>query len=329
MVTPTGGNSVALQWRVASGGGPPRAFQLVLFRDGRFRFDYPGRNAPGGKEAFVGYSLGTGPDGYRPIAAGTRSVPSGSVLFSPRPVTAAKALPAGRSILDLPVGAVPNLPRECKEQTIGESRPGPIICWIPALAPGAEASRQVTFKVPRAPRPTARKGASTPGALGYSAAYSAGPVMATDDDEVSLAADHHRAGLNWLSVLPVYSGRAEIGRRLESGAPPAVGQWAEFDAAVTAHVGKVQNATVTVKAPPTAANFQVSAYGSACGAPSPENVITCTWSDADENYLQLSARMRPLESAIGSPLTVEFGVTSPEFGPDSATATSPTVVASP
>lgn len=327
MVTPAGGDSVAFQWRVGSRGGPPRAFQLILFRDGRFRFDYPGRDAPGGHKAFIGYSLGTGRDGYRAVAADTRSVPAGSVLFSPRPVTAAKPLPAGRSVLDLPPGAVPNLPRECKVQNIGEGLPGPIVCWIPALAPGAEVARSIAFKAPSAPPSGARKGVAS-GALGYSAAYAAGSVMATDDDEVSLSA-HHPDGPNWISVLPLYSGRSEAGPQVEPGAPPVVGQWAEFSAAVTVHVGKVNDAVVTVKAPPTVFDFRVSAYGSECGPASAENVITCSWSNADENYLQLTALMRPAESAVGSPLTLQFGVTSPGLEPNSATASSPAVIASP
>ena len=70
MVAPAGGHSVAFQWEASQdGGGPRRSFQLVLFRDGRFRFDYPGRNEPGGHKAFIGYSLGTG------AAASTRSRP--------------------------------------------------------------------------------------------------------------------------------------------------------------------------------------------------------------------------------------------------------------
>jgi hypothetical protein len=341
MVTAADDHSVAFQWKAAqSGGGPQRSFQLILFRDGRFRFDYPGRNRPGGRRAMVGYSLGTGAAGFHAVATDTTAVPGSSLLFSPRSVKAAKALPAGRSVLDLPAGAVPNLPRECNFQRIDEELgpgeilpvPGPTICWIPALAPGAEVAREVTFKVPSAPRSGAKKEVSTPGALGYSAAYAAGPVMAADDDEVSLSASHHHEhydGPNWISVLPIYSGRSENGQRLESGAPPAVGQWAEFGAAVTAHVGKVNNAVVTVKAPPNAVNFQISAYGTACSAPSSENVITCSWSNADEEYLRLTARMRPLESAVGSPLTVQFTVTSPGFEPNSAATSSPPVVASP
>jgi hypothetical protein len=341
MVTAAGGNSVAFQWQAAqSGGGPRRSFQLVLFRDGRFRFDYPGRNRPGGRRAMVGYSLGTGAAGFHAVATDTRAVPGSSLLFSPRPVKAAKALPAGRSVLDLPAGADPSLPVECNFQRIDEELgpgeilpvPGPTICWIPALKPGAEVARKVTFSVPSPARSGAKKMVSAPGALGYSAAYAAGPVMAADDDEVSFGSSHHHDhynGPNWISVLPIYSGRSENGQRLESGAPPAVGEWAEFGAAVTAHVGRVNNAVVTVKAPPNAVNFQISAYGTACSGPSSENVITCSWSNADEEYLRLTARRRPLESAVGSPLTVQFSVTSPGFEPNSAATSSPPVLASP
>jgi hypothetical protein len=312
MVTPAGGRAVAFQWEAPQRGGPPRSFQLVLFRDGRFRFDYPGRNARGGHEAFVGYSPGVGPGRFQPVPTRAGSVPAASVLFSPRPVKAAKAVAAGRLLLSLPPEVTPDLPHECRELQ------GQTICFIPALKPGAETARTISFRAPGA-QGVAKKGVSIPGPLGYGGAYAVGGrVLASDDDEVA-PVGHRHDGPNWLSLMPFYS----------TSSPPVVGEWAEFGVAVSPHAGEVQNATVTVTAPPAVGDFRASAFGTICSGEDAAGEVSCAFSDAGEEYLSIKVLMRPLEAAVGAPLTLPVSVTSPEFAPVSATASSPPVVASP
>src|SRR5262249_30261674 len=56
---------------------PRRVVQLVLFRDGQFRFDYPGINLAGGDPSFIGYSRGSGPGSLEELRGGITSVTSG------------------------------------------------------------------------------------------------------------------------------------------------------------------------------------------------------------------------------------------------------------
>jgi hypothetical protein len=331
MISPADGRSVAFQWEVGqSGGGPSRSFQLVLFRDGRFRFDYPGVNRRGGNKALIGYSLGTGPSSFHPIGIDVRAALKRSILVTPRPVKSAKSLPAGRAVLDLPAGAVPNPPRECNFQRIDEELgpgeilpvPGPTICWIPALAAGAEAVRTVSFRAPGV-KGVAKKGVSTPAALRYAGVYAEGPsVLAADLDEVSLSAHHHHHPRQEasLTVLPTSF----------ENSPPVVGQPWKFSVVVeeSDEVGTLEGVKMTYSTPTSAPIelLELSGFGG-CSQRFPPMPVSCEPPSGlfyAGNYIVVN----PTEAAVGSPIPLSITATAPGAETVTMTYSSPPVVAS-
>lgn len=175
---------VAFQWDLSQhkgGGAPRRAFQLVLFPDGSFRFDYPGENETGGNEAFVGYSLGTGASSADVVAENTESVPATSLLFTPKalpaagpsqPGTVSTTLPKGSSFVSADAGC--SLTTEPSATATGL-----VSCDVPALDPGQQTARNVRFAMPgKAP------GQSSPANFRFLGTYTAGPVKLTDGDEI-------------------------------------------------------------------------------------------------------------------------------------------------
>jgi triacylglycerol lipase len=184
MVAPASVDSVAFQWDLGQhtgGGTPRRVFQLVLFPDGSFRFDYPGANPSGGDAAFIGYTLGTGAASVDAVGTNVGAVPASSLLFTPKAVAAVASLPTGEATLTLPAGssfvsgdagcAVVTAPSALSE--------GSVRCPMPALAPGGQATRNVTFSMP----PDA-PGWSRPANFRYAGAYLAGGPKLVDGDEI-------------------------------------------------------------------------------------------------------------------------------------------------
>jgi hypothetical protein len=174
---------VAFQWDLGQhdGGTPRRTFQLVLFPDGRFRFDYPGANEAGGTISFVGYSLGTGNADV--VAENTESVPSSSLLFTPKSLPAAGPTQPGTVSTTLPKGSsFVSADGGCTLTTTPTATaPGLVSCDVPALDPGQQLARNVTYATPpHAP------GESDPENFRYFGTYTAGAVKLTDVDEVDL-----------------------------------------------------------------------------------------------------------------------------------------------
>lgn len=175
---------VAFQWEISplnGTGKPRRTFQLVLFPDGSFRFDYPGENESGGFESFVGYSLGTGADSADIVAENTESVPTTSLLFKPKALPAAGPTDAGTVSTTLPKGSgFVSADSGCTLATAPTATStGVVSCNVPSLAVGEQASRNVTYSMP----PDA-PGEGSPANFRYLGTYTAGSVNLTDGDEL-------------------------------------------------------------------------------------------------------------------------------------------------
>lgn len=175
---------VAFQWEVAqhSGGGDPRRnFQLVLFPNGSFRFDYPGENAAGGNKSFVGYSLGTGAASADVVSAEGTAVPSGSLSFSPNAVPAAGPSAAGEVTAVLPKGSsFVSAGAGCSLTTApGKFTTGLVSCAVPSIGSGAQLTQTVTFAAP----PFA-PGIKDIANFRLKGTYLSGGITLTDGDEI-------------------------------------------------------------------------------------------------------------------------------------------------
>lgn len=183
-VTAPDNSWVAYQWETnqhSRGTAARRSFQLVLFPDGGFRFDYPGENASGGNESFVGYSLGTGAASADVVSAGGDAVPPGSLLFTPKPVPAAGPTAAGEVTALLPKGSsLISADAGCALTTApAQFSTGLVTCSVGALGAGEQTSRGVTFAMPgKAP------GEGSPANFRLLGTYLSGGSKLTDGDEI-------------------------------------------------------------------------------------------------------------------------------------------------
>lgn len=177
------GSAFALQWvDMASydNDTPERDLQVVFYKDGRIRYDYPGPNPAGGdtdeNEALVAFSGGNGPSTYTEIARDTFAVPTTSLLFTPLGVAALTA-PAGTLTFELPadttfVSASPG----CSVTTAPTATTkGSVSCSVPALAWGGQTSFTVTAEI----------GTSNV-AYDFSAQYVAGGLTVGDLEQLHL-----------------------------------------------------------------------------------------------------------------------------------------------
>lgn len=182
-VVPPDNSWVAFQWDLGqhSGGTPRRSFQVVLFPDGSFRFDYPGENAAGGNNSFVGYSLGTGAASADVVSAEGDTVPSGSLLFKPNALPAAGPAAAGEASAVLPKGSsFVSASGGCTLATApGQFSAGLVKCAMPEIGVGAQASQSVTFAMP--PDAPGEHGPANFRLLGT---YLSGGLTLTDRDEI-------------------------------------------------------------------------------------------------------------------------------------------------
>jgi hypothetical protein len=176
---------VAFQWDTGqyNVGVPRRTFQLVLFPNGNFRLDYPGANEEGGNNAFVGYSLGSGPTSLDAVATSVNAVPSSSILFAPNPVSTAGPLDAGKASLTLPQGSsFVSADAGCGlAQAPTATEDGLVTCSTPVISGGQQAAWNVTFAAP----PNA-PGETSPANFRYRGTLEAGGFNLTDRDEIDL-----------------------------------------------------------------------------------------------------------------------------------------------
>lgn len=175
---------VAYQWETNQhneGTTARRTFQLVLFPDGSFRFDYPGENAEGGQKNFIGYSLGTGAASADIITAEGTAVPSSGQLITPKAVPAAGPTATGETTALLPKGSsLVSASAGCALTTApAKFSTGLVTCSMPAIAAGTQASQTVTFAMP-ADAP----GESSPANFRLLGSYLSGGLKFSDGDEI-------------------------------------------------------------------------------------------------------------------------------------------------
>ena len=249
MVVPADGGSVAFQWDTGehSTGGPPRrTFQVVLFPDGRFRFDYPGENTTGGNEAFTGYSLGTGASSIDAVGVNVKAVPTSSLLFTPNPVTAGEALPAGQATVELPAGSsfVSGGSGCIVTKAPGVFTKGLASCPMSGVVAGQQVSQTVTFTMP----PNAL-GETSPANFRYLGTYRAGGFLLADGDEI----DARNTNLPKTNIIltPKYA----------SPPTPEVGEPASFTAEIVSNTGGLDEPTATFVLPANATFDSVEIAG--------------------------------------------------------------------
>ncbi|HYQ79285.1 MAG TPA: CARDB domain-containing protein [Solirubrobacterales bacterium] len=204
---------VAFQWDVGSltpEGVPRRTFQLVLFPDGSFRFDYPGENAPGGNKSFTGFSLGTGAASADVVSAEGDTVPSSSFLFTPNALPGGVAGPtaAGEVTALLPKGSsfVSADPGCALTTAPAQFSTGLVTCSVPALTAGQQVSHGVTFSMPaKAPVQKA------PANFRLLGSYATGGVKLTDGDEIDRLTTSLEPTSIDVEYLGLSSGPLEVG----------------------------------------------------------------------------------------------------------------------
>lgn len=222
---------VAYQWDTNehSFGEVRRSFQLVLFRDGSFRFDYPGANTEGGHKNFVGYSLGTGAASADVVSAESTAVPSSGQLVTPKALPAAGPSAIGTTTALLPkdssfVSASPG----CSLTTApAKFSTGLVTCAVPSIAAGAQIAQTVTFSMPGdAP------GKSAPENFRLLGSYAIGALKLTDADEIDRLNTNLPA--TTIKIVTKYTGG-----NIEAGVPTT------FEVTVDSQSGGLDEPTVT------------------------------------------------------------------------------------
>jgi hypothetical protein len=309
------GSAVAFQWDLGqhSGGEPRRVFQVVLYRDGHFRFDYPGANAPGSAPSFIGYSLGTGPSSADAVGVNVDAVPPTSLLFTPKPVTAGSPLAEGQTTVTLPAGSafVAGSPGCALVTAPGPLTAGLAGCPVPTLAPGQQATQTVTFtEPPNAP------GETRPANFRFLGTYLSGGFTLKDGKEI----DRLATGLEATSIAlnPSYVGPATP----ETGVP------AEFAAQVNAAFSNLDEPTATFDLPAntTLESIEIAGQPIPCSTVS-VNQVTCHL-PSGTNGTEVVVTVTPSGLAAGSTMTLGVTAQALNAPPVNGSATSPIVLAS-
>lgn len=201
---------VAYQWDTNEySSSVRRSFQVVLFANGSFRFDYPGENAVGSNKSFTGFSLGTGAASADIVSAEGNTVPSSSLLFVPNAVPAAGPTAAGQITASLPKGSsfVSASPGCSLTTAPAEFSTGLVTCAVPSIAAGSQFGQTVTFAMP-ADAP----GESSPANFRLLGSYLSGGLKLTDGDEI----DRLNTGLpaTTIKIVTKYTGG-----NIEAGVP--------------------------------------------------------------------------------------------------------------
>lgn len=254
---------VAFQWdlgQFVTGGAPRRTVQLVLFPDGRFRFDYPGENAEGGGKSFVGYSLGTSAASADVVSVEGKAVPSTSLLFTPKALPAASVAAAGEVTAILPKGSsFVSADAGCSLTSAPAAfSTGLVSCPMPALGIGDQASRKVTFAMPpKAP------GQSAPANFRLLGTYLSDGLSLTDRDEI----DSLGVGLEatTIEVTPEFN---------EPGI--SVGVPATFEVTIKASKSGLDEPTATFELTnATLSKVEIDGKPIECTPPSGGSITTC------------------------------------------------------
>jgi hypothetical protein len=289
-IVPADHSSVAFQWDAGQfSGAPRRTFQLVLFPDGRFRFDYPGANTPGGEEAFIGYSLGTGPGAMDTVATNVTTVPPTSILYTPNPVVAGTALAAGQASMTVPAAStfISAGPGCVLTKAPAQFEAGLVSCPIGQLLPGQQASQGVTFAVPQnAP------GEVHPANFRYLGAYQSGAFTLTDRDEADLLNSDLRPTSPKIVVTPP--------------AAPQVGVETQFSVEISSSVGGsgLDEPIVTFSLPANTTFDSIKIAGAPiqCGAVA-AGLVTCELPSGTKSTKPI-VTVTPSALAVGAALTL-------------------------
>ncbi|HEU4738349.1 MAG TPA: CARDB domain-containing protein [Solirubrobacterales bacterium] len=186
-----------------------RSFQLVLFRDGSFRFDYPGANTEGGHKSFVGYSLGTGAASADIVTAEGTAVPSSGQLITPKALPAVGPSATGETTALLPKGSslVSASPGCVLTTAPAKFSTGLVTCAVPSIAAGTQIAQAVTFSMPgKAP------GVSSPANFRLLGSYATGGLKLTDADEIDKLSTSLEA--TTIKIITKYTGG-----NIEAGVP--------------------------------------------------------------------------------------------------------------
>ncbi len=288
MVIAPDNSSVAFQWDIGqhstSEGLPRRIVQLTLFPDGRFRFDYPGPNASGGNEAFIGYSLGTGAASVDAVGTNVEAVPTTSLLFTPNAVPAAGTLPPGQATLTLPAGSsfVSHRAGCAVTQAPGPFSKGLASCPMPGLASGQQATQTVTFAMP----PNA-PGEASPENFRLLGSYLAGGFALADGKEIDALSTN--LGSATINVTPEYT----------SPPTPEAGEPASFTAKIlpTENLDEPQ-VTFTLPANTVLDSIQIGGENIGCDPPS-GGQVTCRLPSGSSSTAPV-VTVTPTADAVGN-----------------------------
>jgi hypothetical protein len=184
-------DAVAIQWKDVGfhdGATPVRNFQIVFFRDGRIRYDYPGSNDPASgadQDEVIALSGGTGAASYTEIQRHAHTVPGSNILFTPNPLGTTGAAPAGTATAAIPPAATfasAGTDPRCSLTTAPTlSAPGSVSCPTPVLNVGGQDAFNVSWMVPMGGTPP------TGGPdMNFSGQYSADSFTLTDAEQLLL-----------------------------------------------------------------------------------------------------------------------------------------------
>jgi hypothetical protein len=158
LVQPSNGQSVAIRWEAYPYGGDAsegfQTFEVVLFRDGRVRFDYLQRPPFSGLNVSPVIGLSPGIEGRQPnvdiLPDDATVAPEDSYLYTPTAVdstapsgagTASLTLPRGSQLVDADAGC-----EVAQDPTLLAE--GHVDCSVPSVAAGDTATAQVSWAYP-------------------------------------------------------------------------------------------------------------------------------------------------------------------------------------
>lgn len=268
---------------------PLRTFDVVLFPDGRIRYDYPGINVVGGNDALVGLSGGSGAATQDIVAFPTQQVPTSSVLYTPRALGAVGAAAAGTATLSLPRAStyVSGDPGCSLALAPTAFRGGSVTCSVAALAAGGGVVKHVTFKAPAGIVP----GSVPVPNMSLGATYHTGSATLTDDDEID----------GFTASQPALSAPTVTVAYVSPLPNPTATVAMSYSVSVSGG-GGMTNPFVTVPIP---AHSTFESASPTCGPPS-GGVLTC---QLDSGYhgteTPLTISVVPDCSLIGSTLTLQ------------------------
>lgn len=309
------GSAVAFQWDTGhhtAGGSPRRLLQVVLFRDGSFRFDYPGMNAAGGGKSFVGYSPGTGPGSAGIVSVEGDAVPGSSVLFTPKPVSATAALPAGRATATLPAGSqfVAATPGCVVAVAPSAFTAGLASCPVPPLASGQQATQSVTFSMP--PRAPGHQGPANFRLLG---SYLATGVSLQDGDEI-----------NALDAI-LRPSTIALEPELVTAQNPTAGTAALFRTNVDGNPGGLDEPTIAFTLPANASLRSVRIDETDIDCSPPSGATVACRLPSGFSFVEVDVEVIPTAAAVGSVLTLGVSAQARNAPPVSASVSSQVVEA--